>query len=118
MNAPSTISSFINSSHTVYCLFGYIWVIFFVILYILFQLKLDLPTILYIRKEKKEDNALYHYLFMTLLLPSILFCFFYTFALEYLMQISPCFGIENLAYPKFTSIQALLTGDSGTYPFI
>jgi hypothetical protein len=30
---------------------------------------------------------------MAVLLPSLLFCFFYTFALEYLMQISPCFGI-------------------------
>jgi hypothetical protein len=48
--APSTISSFINSSHTVYCLFGFIYIIFFIITYIMYQLKLDLPTVLYIRK--------------------------------------------------------------------
>ena len=41
---------------------------------------------------------------MAVLIPSLLFCFFYTFALEYLMQFTPCFGIESLAYPKFTSI--------------
>lgn len=63
------------------------------ILYVIYQQRLDLPTILYIRKERKEDSQLYHFLFMTVLIPSLLFCFFYTFALEYLMQFTPCFGI-------------------------
>jgi len=64
------------------------------ILYILYEIKLDLPTILNERnKEKKDNKNLFHLLFFLPLLPSLLFCFFYTFALEYLMQINPCFGI-------------------------
>ncbi len=48
---------------------------------------------------------------MNLLLPSLLFTFFYTFAFEYIIQMTPCFGVENLAYPKFTSVDAILNGD-------
>lgn len=40
-----------------------------------------------------------------------MFTFFYVFAFEYIVQMNPCFGIENLAYPKFTSIDAILNGD-------
>jgi hypothetical protein len=45
-NASAHISDFINSTHTVYCLFGFIYVILFIILYTLYQIKLDLPTLL------------------------------------------------------------------------
>lgn len=39
-----------------------------------------------------------------------LFCFFYIFALEFQIQMQPCFGLENQAYPAFTSIETLLNG--------
>jgi hypothetical protein len=112
--SPGLVSDFINGSNTGFCLFGYLWVVFFMILYYLYETKMDLPTILWERKEKKDNKRLWHFLTFLPLLPGILFCFFYTFAVHYLMQISPCFGIEDLAYPKFTSIEALLAGDTGT----
>jgi hypothetical protein len=51
--APGLVSDFINGTNTVFCLFGYFWVILFIILYILYQIKLDLPTVLWERKDKK-----------------------------------------------------------------
>ena len=102
--APGLVSGFINGTNTVFCLFGYLWFILFVILYIFYNIKLDLPTILHERKEKKEDKKLWHFLTFLPLIPAILFCFFYTYAIEYVMQTYPCFGLEDLAYPKFTSI--------------
>jgi hypothetical protein len=48
--APGLVSDFINGTNTVFCLFGYIWVILFSVLYILYEVKLDLPTILFERK--------------------------------------------------------------------
>jgi hypothetical protein len=34
------------------------------------------------------------------------------------MQVYPCFGIEDRAYPKFTSIETLLSGDGSTHTII
>ncbi len=48
--APGLVSDFINRSNTVFCLFGYIWVVLFLILYIFSKIKLDLPTVLFDRK--------------------------------------------------------------------
>lgn len=52
---------------------------------------------------------------MQLLLSSTMFCFFYLFALEYMIQMEPCLGIENQAYPQFTSIESVLNGDMGIF---
>lgn len=99
VDSPGLVSEFINGTNTVFCFFGYIWVILFVGLYVAYQVKLDLPRVLLDRKEKKEEKQLYHFLTFMAVLPGVMFCFFYTFAIEYLMQVYPCFGIENLAYP-------------------
>ena len=115
-DSPGLVSDFINGSNTAFCLFGYFWVILFIILYLLYEWKLDLPQILYERKERKDNRHLWHFLTFLPLLPATCFCFFYTFAIHYLMQISPCFGLEDLAYPTFTSVEALLSGDTGTSP--
>ncbi len=32
-----------------------------------------------------------------------------------MVQTQPCFGIEDLAYPKFTSVDAILNGDMGKF---
>jgi hypothetical protein len=48
--ASGLISDFINSSHTMYCFFGFIWIICFMILYVMWEVKLDLPTVLWDRK--------------------------------------------------------------------
>ena len=90
--SPGLVSDFINGSNTPFCLFGYVWVVFFIILYILYQFRLDLPTVLWNRKNKKEDKGLWHFLTFLFIVPATMFCFFYTFALHYTMQIYPCFG--------------------------
>lgn len=55
---------------------------------------------------------------MSLLLPSLLFTFFYTYVFQYIIQTTPCFGLQNTAYPKFTSVQTILNGDVGNLFFI
>jgi len=92
-DAPGKVADFINGSNTAFCLYGYFWVIAYLILYTLQQMRLDLPAILWERKDKKEDRKLWHLVMFLFLLPAVLFCFFYTFVIEYIMQISPCFGL-------------------------
>lgn len=92
-NSPGLVADFINGSNTGFCLFGYAWVIAFLVLYALQQMRLDLPTVLWERKDKKDERKLWHFVMFLFLLPSVLFCFFYTFAIQYIMQIYPCFGL-------------------------
>ena len=92
-SAEKDLEDFVNSDQTVFCFFGFIYILLFGIVYSLFAWKLDLPTVIHERNSTKDSKKLYHYLFMTLLLPSLLFCFFYIYAIEYLQQIDPCFGL-------------------------
>ena len=99
------VDDYINSSHSVQCFFGFVYAILISILYGLVTYKLDLPTILTDKKEKNQDyKNLYHHISIQFFLSSMLFCFFYLFALEYMIQMEPCLGIENQDYPPFTSI--------------
>ncbi len=77
--------------------------------------KLDLPSIMYKRKKNLSNKELYHFIVINFIIPSLMFTFFYVFAFEYIVQMTPCFGIENLAYPKFTSVDAILNGNMGTF---
>jgi hypothetical protein len=92
-NAPGKVDDFVNGSNTAFCLFGYAWVIAFLVLYALQQTRLDLPSVLWERKDRKDERKLWHFMMFLFLLPAVLFCFFYTFVIEYIMQISPCFGL-------------------------
>ena len=101
----ATVDSFVNSgAHSVFCLFGFIFALIWSILYLIIQFRLDLPTVLVRRALKNTNRELYHLIFLTCMLPSLLFCFFYTWALEYQIQMTPCLGLDNKAYPKFTSV--------------
>ena len=88
------VYDYINYSHSVQCFFGFIYALLISVVYGLATYKLDLPTILTNKKEKKEDNKnLYHHISMQFIVSSMMFCFFYLFALEYLIQMYPCLGI-------------------------
>ena len=107
MTSESTglVYDYINNSHSVQCFFGFVFAILISVFYALITYKLDLPTILTEKKEKKQDNKnLYHQISLQFILSSMMFCFFYLFALEYMVQMKPCFGISDQSYPKFTSI--------------
>ena len=115
VNSTAPVDSYINGSgYTVQCLFGFVYIILFSIIFAVSRFKLDLPRVLVDRQAKKLNNELYHLILMYFMICGMLFSFFYIFALEYQIQMSPCLGIENQNYPAFTSIETLLNGDIGT----
>ena len=96
MYSPTAVSDlydFANNTQSVFCLFGFLWAILVSILHVIQVHKLDLPTILLKRKRTSSNKDLYHIALVNLIIPSLLFTFFYTFAFEYILQMSPCFGI-------------------------
>ena len=109
----NTVDAFANQTQAVYCLFGFVYAILFTVLYGFITFKLDLPTVLVKRNLDKSNKNLYHLIFFLFVLTGLLFCFFYTWAFEYQIQMTPCLGIANLGYPTFTSIDSLLRGDMG-----
>lgn len=50
---------------------------------------------------------------MQFVICAMLFCFFTIFVFEYVIQMSPCLGVVNQAYPKFTAMETLLNGNVG-----
>lgn len=103
-DAQGEVYDFVNNTQAVLCLFGFIYALLICIMYAVFTHKLDLPTVIVKRKKSKDSSKLYHHIILSLLIPSLLFCFFYIFAFEYVIQMTPCLGIESLDYPAFTSI--------------
>ena len=112
-DAEGEVHDFINVTQSILCLFGFIYAILFCIAYAIFTHKLDLPTVLVKRKKSKDNKQVYHHIIVSFILPSLLFCFFYIFAFEYIIQMAPCLGIEDLNYPAFTSIKTLLNMQVG-----
>ena len=106
---------YINYTHSVQCLFGFIFAILFSICYALIEAKLDLPKVLVERKEKGTNAGLFHHIIMFFVNCSLLFCFFSIFVFEYIIQMYPCLGVVNQAYPKFTAVETLLNGNVGKH---
>lgn len=106
---------YINYTHSAHCLFGFVFMILFSVAYGVVQYKLDLPRLMLERKERGNNQGLIHYLLMFPILCSLLFCFFSLFALEYLIQVAPCLGVTNQAYPKFTAVETLFNGNVGDF---
>ena len=96
-------------------MFGFIFAILFSICYVIIEVKLDLPRVLIERKEKGTNFGLFHHVFMFFVTCGLLFCFFTLFVFEYIIQMSPCLGVVNQAYPKFTAVETLLNGNVGNY---
>ena len=93
-DAIGEVHDYINGAgHAVQCLFGFIFAIIFCIVYATYTHKLDLPQVMVRRKKTKDSKGLYHHIIIALMLPALLFCFFYTFALEYIIQMTPCLGL-------------------------
>ena len=67
--------------------------ILFSIIYGAATYKLDLPKIIILRKQRNTNDELYHFILMYFMLSSMLFCFFYIYALEYQIQMQPCLGL-------------------------
>lgn len=113
--ATGEVNDYINYTHSVQCLFGFIYAILISICYGIIQVKLDLPRVLVERKEKDSNAGVLHHIMMFFVVCSMLFCFFTVFCFQYMIQMTPCLGIANQAYPKFTAIETLLNGNVDTF---
>lgn len=99
---------------------GFAYIIVILIWKILQLQRNDLPFAVLQFQTLKENrgNYILFYFMTELLMCNLLFSHFYIFYLEYVVQNVPCFGLESLAYPRFTSLDLLLTGSTGNHTVI
>lgn len=118
VTAEDTVDNFVNGGAlSTLCVAGFVWIIL-VCLYKVLQLcRLDLPFAM-LRYQTIKDNrwsALMAWFLSEAFMVNLMFGHFYVFYWMYVVQREPCLGIENLAYPRFTSLYLLLTGQTSKY---
>lgn len=91
--ATGEVHDYINYSHSVWCFFGFVFILLFSISYAIVQIKMDLPKILFERRENGNNKGLILLGVFYCCLIALMFCFFSIFSLDYVIQMYPCLGI-------------------------